>query len=185
MADSSSSTNPPAAGSPSESTPTTTFYQQLASKIASAVLETAAQIPGYSDDMFYTASTARRVASRKFVEMALSAVQSSEELTGVRQLDAAQVQDDLQFAQAFQPLADVLIGVAKRLGLMIRVKEAKTGRNALGSYNIAKRVALNPNNTQLAVHVENLKAELKRKRKQKSASPDTPVASAGGGAPTK
>jgi hypothetical protein len=45
---------------------------------------------------------------------------------------------------------------------MIRVKEARAGRGALGIYAIAQRVALNPNNTHVKVHVENLKAELRR-----------------------
>ncbi len=190
MSDSSTST--PVAD-PSGTTPTITFYQQLASKMAASVTETAAQIPGYTGDLSDSAKKARRVASTDFVTMTLSAVESSEELTGVKQLDVVETRDSLQFSQAFQPLVDQLLGVARRLSLMMRVKDAKAGRGSLLTYGIAKRLVLNPNNTHLAVHVENLKAELKRRRSKAKTSSPTPrpapspapsPAPAGGGAPT-
>lgn len=181
MSDSSTST--PVADPPG-TTPTITFYQQLATKIAAAVNESAVQIPGYNDDLSDVAKKARRVASTDFVVKTLSAVETSEELTGVKQLDVVQTRDSLQFKQAFQPLVDQLLSVVRRLQLMIQVKDAKSGRGSLQIYNIAKRLALNPNNTHLAVHVDNLKAELKRRRKVKPSSPAPSPAPAGGGAPT-
>jgi hypothetical protein len=190
MSDSSTST--PVAD-PSGATPTTTFYQQIAAKIAAAVNESVVQIPGYTDDLSEAARKARRVASPQFVELTLSAIESSEQLSAAKPLDVVAARDGGQFSQAFQPLSDQLLGVVRRLALMMRVYDARSGRGALQAYNIAQRLALNPNNTHLAVHVENLKAELKRPRKAKKPSP-TPAPSptpppaapapAGGGAPT-
>jgi len=53
---------------------------------------------------------------------------------------------------------DHLLGVAKRLTLMMDVREAKAGRGALNSYNIAQRVVRNLNATHLIGHVENIRA---------------------------
>jgi hypothetical protein len=182
MSDSSTST--PVAD-PSGTTPTTTFYQQIATKIAAAVNESVVQIPGYTDDLSEAARKARRVATPQFIELTLSAIESSEELSAAKPLDVVAARDGGQFSQAFQPLSDQLLGVVRRLQLMMRVNDSRSGRGALQAYNIAKRMALNPNNTHLAVHVENLKAELKRPRKAKKSAPaPSPTAPAGGGAPT-
>lgn len=184
MSDSSTST--PVAD-PSGTTPTITFYQQIAAKIAAAVNESVVQIPGYTDDLSEAARKARRVASPQFVELTLSAIESSEELGASKPLDIVAARDAAQFDQAFQPLKDQFLGVARRLELMMKVGDAKAGRGALQAYGIAQRLALNPNNAHLAVHVENLKAELKRPRKAKKSSktpPSTPTTPAGGGAPT-
>lgn len=185
MSDSSTST--PVAD-PSGTTPTITFYQQIAAKIAAAVNETVVQIPGYTDDLSEVARKARRVATPQFIELTLSAIESNEELGAAKPLDIVAARDAAQFDQAFQPLNDQLLGVVRRLELMMRVGDAKAGRGALQAYGIAQRLALNPNNTHLAVHVENLKAELKRPRKVKPSSktppPAAPATPAGGGAPT-
>jgi hypothetical protein len=159
--------------------PVITPYQKIAAQLGTAINDTVVQIPGYNDDLSNIARRLRRPVSTEFVGMTVAAVDASPELQGVNQLDTTDCRDTLQFSQAFQPLIDQILGVARRVELLIRVREAKAGRSALGIYNIAQRVALNPNNTHVKVHVENLKAELRRKRigrPAKAPAPPAPVA---------
>lgn len=192
------STNAPAADPQAPSSPTTTFYQQIAAQLGASVDQSIEQIPGYHDDLSAMAKGVRRPVSNVFISMTVTAVEASDELTGVKQLDVEQTRDSGQFSEAFQPIIDQLKSVTSRLELMIRAKEVKAGRGALSIYSFAKRIAKNPNNTHLAVHVANLKAELNRKRPTKKskakppatppatpATPVTSVESVKGGAPTK
>jgi len=171
--------NTPAVDPQTVPSPTITFYQQIAAQLSASVTQTIEQIPGYHDDLSGMRKRVRRQVTNDFISMTVTAVEASDELTGVKQLDPVQTRDGSQFSDAFQPLADLLISVAHRLELMIKAKDLKAGRGALAIYSIAKRLARNPNNTHLAVHVANLKAELKRKRpsrKQKANSPASPPA---------
>jgi hypothetical protein len=171
--------------------PIITPYQKIAAQLTTAIAETVAQIPGYNDDLSGIPKRIRRSVSTDFLGMTMAAVDASTELQGVNQLDTIDCRDTLQFSQAFQPLMDQLLGVARRVDLLIRVREAKAGRGALGIYSIAQRVALNPNNTHIAVHVENLKAELRRKRIGRQPkvpggpAPTTPIPAPEGGATTQ
>lgn len=181
-----SSTNAVAAD-PQASSPTTTFYQQAAAQLGAAFSQTIDQIPGYNDDLTDAARHTRRVAPPEFIEMTVAAVEANQVLSGVKELDIVQTRDSSQFSQAFQPVVVQLLGVARRLALMIKVKEAKAGRGALQIYGIAKRLVLNPNNTHLVVPVANLKAALRKRRPKPSTpapSPSTPAAPPKGGAPT-
>jgi hypothetical protein len=171
--------------------PVVTPYQKIAIQLVTAINETVAQIPGFNDDLSDIPKRLRRPVSAEFLGMTVAAVDASSELQGVNQLDTTDCRDTLQFSQAMQPLVDQLLGVARRLDLLMRVREAKAGRGALGIYNIAQRVALNPNNTHVVVHVENMKAELRRSRlgnKRKASAPPAPTAPADapeGGATTQ
>jgi hypothetical protein len=159
--------------------PVMTPYQKIVAQLAAAINETVAQIPGFNDDLSNTPRRLRRPVSTAFLGMTLAAVDASGELQGVNQLDTMDCRDTLQFSQAMQPLIDQLVAVARRLNLLKRVREAKAGRGALSIYSIAKRVALNPNNTHVAVHVENLKAEMQRSRlgrRNKTVQPPAPIA---------
>jgi hypothetical protein len=192
------STNASAADPQVPSSPTTTFYQQIAGQLGASVSQTVEQIPGYHDDLSALGKRSRRLVTNKFISMTVTAVEASDELTGVKQLDVEQTRDSGQFSEAFQPLVDQLKSLTNRLELMMKAKEVKAGRGALAIYNIAKRLAKDTNNTHLAVHVANLKAELNRKRparKAKATPPVTPPATpatpaaavedAKGGGPTK
>jgi hypothetical protein len=186
---STSSTNGVAADPQSPSTPTTTFYQQLAAQLSDAVSQTIVQVPGYADDLTDAARKVKRVAPAEFIDMTVSAVQASPALSGVNELDIVQTRDSSQFSQAFKPVVDQFLGVANRLALMIKVKEAKAGRGALRIYGVAKSLVRNPNNTHLLVPVANLKAALRKRAKVKPStttvpSPSTPAAPPKGGAPT-
>ncbi|HXH92905.1 MAG TPA: hypothetical protein VNN25_15080 [Thermoanaerobaculia bacterium] len=167
--------------------PVITPYEKIAEQLGAAINAAVVQIPGYNDDLSETPKNLRRRVTAKFIGMTVAAVESSPELQGVNQLDTMECRDTLQFSQGIQSLTDQLFGTARRLDLMRRVKEARAGKSALAIYNIAQRVALNPNNTHMKVHVENLRAELaspKRVQPAKppaEADPGTPDPTAKGG----
>jgi hypothetical protein len=144
--------------------PIITPYQKIAGELGAAIMDAVVQIPGYADDLSGIRKNLRRPVTADFLGMTIAAIQASSELQGVNQLDVTDCRDTLQFSQAIQPLIDQLYSVARRLELIKRVREAKAGRGALSVYNIAKRVVSNPNNTHVVVHVENLRAELRRIR---------------------
>ena len=169
--------------------PAITPYQKIALQLGTAISESVAQIPGFNSDLSDIPKRLRRSVSIEFLGLTVAAVEASPELQGVNQLDTVDCTDTLQFSQAMRPLVDQLLGFARRLDLLIRVKEAKSGRGALGVYNIARRVALNPNNTHVAVHVENMRAELRRTRVGRQAkvppAPPAPIPAPEGGATTQ
>lgn len=162
--------------------PVITPYQKIAAQLMTAINESVVQIPGYNDDLSGIGRHLRRRVPPQFVGMTVAAVDASPELRGVNQLDPNDCRDDMQFSQAFQPMTDLFLSVARRMGLLIRVRDVRSGRSALAIYNIAKRVALNPNNTHLAVHVENLKALLRHRSAGQQAKPPAPAPAAEGGA---
>jgi hypothetical protein len=169
--------------------PVTTPYQKIAAQLGGAINETVGQIPGFNADLSDIPKRLRRSVSREFLGLTVAAVDASAELQGVNQLDTIDCRDTLQFGQAMRPLVDQLRSAANRVELLIRVKESKSGRGALGIYNIAQRVALNPNNTHVAVHVENMRAELQRTRvgrqRKVPPAPTAPAAAPEGGATTQ
>ena len=168
--------------------PAVTPYQKIALQLGAAISDTVDQIPGFNADLSDIPKRVRRPVSTEFLGLTVAAVDASSELQGVNQLDTIDCRDTLQFSQAMRPLVDQLLGFARRLDLLIRVKEARSGRAALGIYNIAQRVALNPNNTHVVVHVENMKAELRRTRIGRQAKvppvPNAPIPAPEGGATT-
>lgn len=165
--------------------PVITQYQKLAAEIGAAFNEILARIPGYNDDLSGIPKRVRRPVTADFVGMSVNAVEAVGELQGVKQLDPANCRDTLQFSQAFQPVRDQFRGAERRLDLLMRVAEATAGRDALGIYSIAKRVAMNPNNTEAAVHVKNMKGELRRPRRTKLTAPTAPAVAPEGGATIK
>jgi hypothetical protein len=154
-----------------------TPYQQVAAEFNAAILQLVTQIPGYSD---VSLVKSRRVVTPEFVGMTLDAVDASGELQGVRQLDTADGRDMLQLREALRPVMSNLLSVHRRLDLLLSNREAKAGRSALAIYNIASRLALNPNNTHIAIHVEKLRNELRKKRVARQTPPAAARAAANG-----
>jgi len=169
--------------------PVITPYEKIAEQLGAAINDAVVQIPGYNDDLSNAPRQHLRTrVTRKFIGMSVAAVEAISELQGVNQLDTTECRDTLQFSQGIQSLTDLLLGTVRRLDLMRRTKEGRAARSALAIYSIAKRVALNPNNTHAKVHVENLKAELRRSnraaqpaRPPSEPEPDTPDTPAEGG----
>jgi hypothetical protein len=166
-------------------------YLTLVAQVSAAITESVMQIPGYNADLSDVPRNLRRSVSSEFLGMTAAAVDASSQLQGVKELDAAECRDTMQLADAIDALIAHLRSVTRRLSLIKRSKLAKTGRRALGIYSIAKRVAENPDNTHVVVHVENMKAELRRKRIGRQAKvppgpvPTAPIPAPEGGATTQ
>jgi hypothetical protein len=144
--------------------PVFTAYEKIVAEIMSAIDEGVARLPGYHQDLSALPKTMRRLVTSEFLGLTVSALDASEELQGVNQLDITDCRDALQFSQAVRTLILHFQSVTRRLELLSRMRDAKAGRRALRIYHIAKRLASDTDNTHLAVHVENLKAELQRSR---------------------
>jgi hypothetical protein len=149
---------------PKAGTPTITYYQKLAAAMMSAMEDAALAVPGYLDDLSIARAGVRKSLPRDVIDMVVSAVEASPELTGVDALEVNRTRDTLQFSEAFRPAVSFILSVVKRLTLMMDVRESRAGRDALLMYSIARRLARNPDNTHIHVHVENIRTELRRRR---------------------
>jgi len=163
-------------------TPTTTLYQKLAAAMITSMEATAAQVPGYGDDLSYVGRL-QKLLPPDVITMAVFAVEGSEELTSVDLLNNVETRDTLQFSEAFRPAVDRILGIARRLTLMMDIREAKAGRAALNIYGVMRRLVRNPDNTHLVVHVEKIRAELRRLRIGRQPKAPQPAPSAPTAAP--
>ncbi len=153
--------------------PTVTIFQEQAAKASKVLDDLTAEIPGYHDDLSIEGLLARRVAPPEFVDRAVSVIENVGPLSPDDVNYVTDTRTDQQFNEAFKPFLKQVLGFADRLGLMTRVKDARAGRGALRIYHMAKRLAKNPNNAQLLVHVEGLRLSIRR-RKSKRAAPASP-----------
>jgi hypothetical protein len=144
--------------------PVFTTYEKIVAGIITSVDEEVAQLPGYNEDLSDLPQNLRRLVTMKFVDLTVNAIDASSELQGANQLDVKECRDTLQYSQAVKVLIDHFRGVTRRLELLSRSRDARAGRSALSVYHIAKRIASEPNNTHLVMHVDNLKTELQRSR---------------------
>jgi hypothetical protein len=129
-----------------------------------------ARLPGYHKDLSELPANLRRLVTAAFLDLTVNAIDASSELQGVNQLDITECRDTIQYSPAVRTLIVHLRGVTRRLELLSRSRDARAGRGALRIYHIAKRLAAEPYNMHLAVHVQNLKAELQRSRLKRRAN---------------
>ena len=158
--------------------PVFTPYEKIVAEIITSIDEGVAQLPGYNDDLSSLPRSLRRLVTTKFLDLTVNALDASSELQGVNQLDITECRDTLQYSQAVKTLIVHLRSVTRRLELLSRSRDARAGRGALRIYHIAKRIASDPNNTHLVVHVENLKDELQRSRLKRRAKAGSRTAAA-------
>src|SRR5229473_1215620 len=83
-------------------TPTTTLYQKLAAAMITSIEATAAEVPGYGDDLSYVGRL-QKLLPRDVIAMVIFAVEGSEELSGIDLLNSIETRDTLQFSEAFRP----------------------------------------------------------------------------------
>jgi len=96
-------------------------------------------------------------------------------------VDVEEVRDLVNYALAYRPVADVLERAALEMRKSVDTAMAKAGKEALTTYALAQRLALDPN-TGLAPLVQNMRTTLGRGGKKKKAAtnpttqPANPVA---------
>lgn len=97
-------------------------------------------------------------------------------------IDVTEARDNLAFTSAFRPVFDRMNGIAQDLKFAIDTRHAKSGSQALTVYHTAKRIAQGPTGeAELAAHVANMKAVIRRGGKKKVTPPPataTPAPSA-------
>ena len=116
-----------------------------------------------------------------FVDLAALAIRNNEELTRGGNSGSVQMRDQMDFADAYDPVADELEALAHFIRHSVRVARNAAGSNALLTYSVAKRLAKRPETASLAPHVADMKSALGSGRKAKakpSPKPATPVPSA-------
>ncbi len=116
-----------------------------------------------------------------FVDLAALAIRNNEELTLGRDSSSVQMRDKMDFADAYDPVADELEALAHFVRHSVRVARNSAGSDALLTYAVAKRLAKRSETAALAPHVADMKSALgarARKAKAKPApKPATPVPS--------
>jgi hypothetical protein len=164
--------------------PVFTAYEKIVAEIITSVDKGVAQLPGYQDDLSDLPKNLRRLVTMEFVDLTVNAIDASSELQGVNQLDVEECRDTLQYSHAVKLLIAHFRGVTRRLELLSRSRDARAGRRALRIYHIAKRSALEPNNTDLVIHVRHLKTELQRSRLKRRAKTEVRTAESVEGVPS-
>jgi len=149
-----------------------TRYQQLAAEFCKQLDEIAATIPKLE---LTHASTAKFVRSHlniptEFLATAIAVVEQVPELLSVNRLDIASARDTLQFIEAFRPVADKVVSVAKSLSDTISARKATLAADALQIYSIAKGLSRDPNSAHIAAMVANLKRDLGRRGRTKGST---------------
>ncbi len=180
----------PAADTQAPPTPTITFYQQLSTDLLKECQATATKIPGFSDPV--PTVPLRRVASGRFVTTTLNAIEGSEHLTGTGGDYTEEARNSQQYLEAFVSLRDFYRFAFRRLDLLLRHHDSKSGRGAVRAFKFAESVlSENPGDVKLAAFVQAMRAERPRRKSRKQQPPATPppVASTPadpekGGAPT-
>lgn len=175
----------PAADTQEPQIPTVTYYQQLAMDLLTETQATATKIPGFSDPV--PTVPLRRVATPRFVTTTLNAIGASEHLEGTGGTYADEARNAVQFAEAFVPLRDYYRYAFRRLDLLLRHYDSKSGRGAVRAFKFAESVLLeNPDDAKLASLVQAMRAERPRRKPRKRQRPVTPPPAdpEKGGAPT-
>jgi hypothetical protein len=118
----------------------------------------------------------------EFVDRAALAVRNHEELTRGGNLGLTKIRDLMDYADAYDPVADELEAMAHFIRHSVRVARNEAGNSALTTYALAKRLAKRPETAALAPHVEDMRIALgsrarggKAKRSPKPETPGTPT----------
>jgi len=150
---------------------TVTQYQQLATAFMAALDEAEQIIPNIETAHVSTAEFVRSYGSVpvKFLATTTSGVEQSAELQVVKKLDVAAARDTLQFLDAFEAVLDKVSALKKKLQFTLSSRKAVLGFEALQIYDIAKGLARDPNSAALVALVENMKRDLARPGRPKTA----------------
>ena len=153
-------------------TPTITFYQQLADEFMKELDDIAPIIPQLEAAHISTANFVRSHLNvpNEFLATALAAVEQTPALQAVNKLDVLAARDTLQFIEAFRPVLDKVSAFANALKFTIASRKASLAADSLQIYDIAKGLARDPGSAALASVVANLKRDLGRRGRPKTAA---------------
>src|SRR5437868_1483809 len=124
-------------------TPTVTFYQQLAEQFSEELDDVAALIPNLESPHPLTANFVRSHVNVpfEFLRTAIFAVEEVPELRAVNKLDVDAALATLQFIEAFRPVYDKLMRLARSLKFTMSSRKAHLAADALQIYWIGRGLA--------------------------------------------
>jgi len=104
----------------------------------------------------------------QFVEQVAMAIKNSSKLVAAGAADSDRIRDLMNFAEAYDSVADELEAMA---GFVRHMAKNTAGSYALTTYALAQRLAKRPETADLAPHVENMRISLGKKSRKAKAQP--------------
>jgi hypothetical protein len=155
--------------------PTITYYQQVADTAMKAMNELLAALPPLETSHPATADFVRGHSNVSLPDLAIvvSHVDQQPRLRVANTLDPVRGRDTLQYAEAFEPLAEKLITAGNALRFTVRARVAELTANAQQTGAVAQALARDPASANLHPISQSIKHALnkKRSRKKKEATP--------------
>jgi len=108
----------------------------------------------------------------QFVEQVAMTIKNSEKLVAAGAADADRIRDLMNFAEAYDSVADEFEAMAGFVRHSVTVAKNTAGSYALTTYALAQRLAKRPESADLAPHVDNMKSALGRKGRKAKAQPE-------------
>jgi len=107
----------------------------------------------------------------QFVEQVAMAIKNSSKLVAAGAADSDRIRDLMNFAEAYDSVADELEAMAGFVRHSVTVAKNTAGSYALTTYALAQRLAKRPETADLAPHVENMRISLGKKSRKAKAQP--------------
>ena len=173
-ADGGGGTTPPAA----PPTPTITYYQQLADNAVKAIDALAAAMPPLEASHPLTADFVRshRNIPPSSIAEAVAIVEQHPELLATNKLPPTQSRDDLQFAEAFGPVGQKLIGTGEIVMFTVNAKLAGLTASGQQIRSVAEALSRDPGSSHLIPAASRLKKIFgKRRGSRKKPAPAPPT----------
>jgi len=148
-------------------TPTITEMDRVAEQVRAAVEAVSALIPKLERPHPSTRHRIRahRTVPREFIVSMIAAVEQLEELHIVGRFDVDDAQETLQFIDAFRPIADQLATLTAALRFTMESRKARVVAAGLQTYDIARALARDEEESLLTAHIGHLKRDLRRAQK--------------------
>jgi len=155
-------------------TPPESSHQEAADALIDDIRALKQKVPNFTVPESSNAN--RRIATaasvpQEFIDRAALAVRNNEELTRGGNFGLAQIRDRMDYANAYDPVADELEAMAHFVRHSVRVARNEAGSNALTTYALAKRLAKRPETAALAPHVEDMRIALGARTRKTKAKP--------------
>jgi hypothetical protein len=145
--------------------PTITAAELLAARVEALVEEIETIIPALETLHPSKAGHARaaHTVSRDFLSAMIAAVEQEPDWRQLGLFDAEEARKVLQFNDAFRPVAQRIVTLARRLNLTMATRKAKIAVGAMNTYMMAKRYARRRGNAAMRARLEKLRLLLGRK----------------------
>ncbi len=107
----------------------------------------------------------------QFVEQVAMTIKNSEKLVAAGAADADRIRDLMNYAEAYDSVADELEAMAGFVRHSVTVARNTAGSYSLTTYALAQRLAKRPETAELAPSVANMKSALGKKGRKAKAQP--------------